>query len=74
MVIEAPEICMPITSHTIVRVAKIQPHGGYGTRRQNLDISDRMQEAIYTGQPYQALLEPPLADPSVAHPPRGSEQ
>jgi len=29
-----------------------------------------MQQAIETCQPYQTLLDPPPADPRVAHPPR----
>jgi hypothetical protein len=29
-----------------------------------------MQQAMDSGQPYQTRLDPPPADPSVAHPPR----
>ncbi|MBU0703865.1 MAG: hypothetical protein KKC18_08355 [Chloroflexi bacterium] len=28
-----------------------------------------MQRAIETGEPYQTLLDPPPADPRMAHPP-----
>ena len=43
-------------------------HGKYRTKRVILDIYDAMQQAIETGQPYQTLLDPPPADPRVAHP------
>jgi hypothetical protein len=39
----------------------------YRTKRTILDLYDRMQHAIATGEPYQTLLDPPPADPSVAH-------
>lgn len=45
-------------------------HGEYRTKRVILEIYDAMQHAIETGQPYQTLLDPPPADPRVAHPPR----
>lgn len=32
-----------------------------------LDIYDRMQKAMDAGQPYQTVLDPPPADPRVAH-------
>ncbi len=35
-----------------------------------LEIYDAMNRAIETGEPYQTLLDPPPADPSVAHPTR----
>jgi hypothetical protein len=44
-------------------------NGDYRTKRVILEIYDAMQEAIRTGQPYQTLLNPPPADPRVAHPP-----
>jgi hypothetical protein len=43
-------------------------HGEYRTKRVILDIYDRMQQAIGTGEPYQTLLDPPPADPSYCHP------
>lgn len=45
-------------------------HGSYRTKEQSLDIYDRMQRAIDSGEPYQTLLDPPPADPRVAHPAR----
>ena len=45
-------------------------HGEYRTKRVILEIYDAMQHTIETGQPYQTLVDPPPADPRVAHPPR----
>lgn len=42
-------------------------HGEYRTKRVILEIYDAMQQAIQTGKPYQTLLDPPPADPRVAH-------
>ncbi|HMY20000.1 MAG TPA: Eco57I restriction-modification methylase domain-containing protein, partial [Polyangium sp.] len=54
----------------IVKRKDVAVHGDYRTKTQILDIYDRMQRAIETGEPYQTLLDPPPADPRVAHPPR----
>lgn len=54
----------------IVKRRDIAAHGSYRTQEQILDIYDLMQRAIDTGEPYQTLLDPPPADPRVAHPPR----
>ena len=54
----------------IVKRKDIAAHGDYRTKLTILDIYDRMQRAIDTGEPYKTLLDPPPADPRVAHPPR----
>ena len=41
--------------------------GDYRTKRVILEIYDAIQESIRTGQPYQTRLDPPPADPSIAH-------
>jgi hypothetical protein len=43
-------------------------YGEYRTKRVILEIYNRMQCAIETGQPYQTLLDPPPADSSCRHP------
>lgn len=43
-------------------------HGEYRTKRVVLEIYDEMQQAMETGRPYQTRLDPPPADPKVAHP------
>lgn len=42
----------------------------YRTKRVILEIYDAMQEAIRSGHPYRTRLDPPPADPSMAHPPK----
>ncbi len=54
----------------IVKSKDIQKHGDCRTKLQILDIYDRMQQAIDTGEPCQTLLDPPPADPRVAQPSR----
>ena len=54
----------------IVKRKDVDAHGTYRTKDQILAIYDMMAEAIRTGRPYQTLLDPPPADPRVAHPPR----
>ncbi len=44
--------------------------GDYRTERVILEIYDAMQESIRAGEPYQTRLDPPPADPRMAHPPR----
>lgn len=42
-------------------------HGEYRTKRVILEIYDLLAESMRTGKPYQTRLDPPPADPSVAH-------
>jgi hypothetical protein len=46
-------------------------YGEYRTKRVILEIYDAMAEAERSGVPYQTRLDPPPADPRVAHPLRG---
>jgi hypothetical protein len=48
-------------------------HGEYRTKCVIMQSYDAMQHAIDTGTPYQTLLDPPPADPWVAHPGRGND-
>jgi hypothetical protein len=43
-------------------------HGEYRTKRVILEVYDAMADAIRTGIPYETRLDPPPADPRVAHP------
>lgn len=45
----------------------------YRTKRVILETYDAMQRAIETRTPYQTLLDPPPADPRLAHPPRATD-
>ncbi len=53
----------------IVRRKDEKRYDEYRTKRVVLDIYDAMQEAAFTGLPYQTLLDPPPADPRCCHPP-----
>lgn len=58
----------------IVKRKDEQKYGEYRTKRVILECYDAMTEAIQTGKPYQTILDPPPADPSVAHPPTNSKE
>jgi hypothetical protein len=45
-----------------------EAQGEYRTKRVILEIYDAMAEAIRVGKPYETRLDPPPADPRVAHP------
>lgn len=47
-------------------------HGTYRTKDTILEIYAALAEAQRTGQPYNTRLNPPPADPRVAHPMRPS--
>jgi len=49
-----------------------KPYGEYRTKRVILEIYDAMAEAARTSKRYQTRLDPPPADPRVAHEPRVS--
>jgi hypothetical protein len=51
----------------IVRTNDEKAHGEYLTERVILEIYDAMSESARTGTPYQTRLDPPPADPRVAH-------
>ncbi len=51
----------------IVRKHDEKAHGEYRTKRVILEIYDAMAEAARTGTAYQTRLDPPAADPRVAH-------
>jgi hypothetical protein len=53
----------------IIRKNDEKTHGDYRTKRVILEIYDAMANATRTGHPYATRLEPPPADPRVAHPP-----
>jgi hypothetical protein len=54
----------------VVRKNEEKAHGEYRTKRVILEIYDEMAEAVRSRKPYQTRLDPPPADPRVAHPSR----
>ena len=55
-------------SFPIVRKNDEKEHGEYRSKRAILEIYDAMAEASEAGKPYKTRLDPPPADPRVAHP------
>ncbi|MCP4658341.1 MAG: N-6 DNA methylase, partial [bacterium] len=68
--IERDDVDYIMETFPIVKKRDVKKHGDYRTKRMILNIYDAMQRAIETAEPYQTLLDPPPADPRVAHPPR----
>ncbi|MBK6465351.1 MAG: DUF262 domain-containing protein [Myxococcales bacterium] len=56
----------------IVKRRDEDQHGEYRTKRLILDCYDAIAEATATGVAYATRLDPPPADPRVAHPPRST--
>jgi len=54
----------------IVKKRDEREHGTYRSKELILEVYDNMNRAIKTGKPYQTILDPPAADPRVAHLPR----
>jgi hypothetical protein len=71
--LERDDVDYVMDTFPIVRRRDEQAHGEYRTKRLILEIYDELAEAIATGRPYQTRLDPPPADPRVAHPPRAAE-
>ncbi|MBL9041408.1 MAG: N-6 DNA methylase [Myxococcales bacterium] len=51
----------------IVKRNDEKAHGEYRTKRAILEMYDAMSDAVRTGKAYQTRLDPPPADPRVAH-------
>jgi hypothetical protein len=51
----------------IVKREDVRKHGEYRTKLTILEIYDAMQQAIEMGRAYRTRLDPPPADPRVAH-------
>ena len=65
--VEREDVDYILDTFPIVRRNDEQRHGEYRTKRVILEIYDEMAEAQSTGGAYQTRLDPPPADPSVAH-------
>jgi hypothetical protein len=65
--IERDDVDYILETFPIVKRKDVAAHGEYRTKRVILEIYDAMQQAMDSGQPYQTRLDPPPADPSVAH-------
>jgi len=65
--IERDDVDYIMETFPIVKRKDEAAHGEYRTKRVILEIYDAMAKAIRTGVPYQTRLDPPPADPRVAH-------
>lgn len=65
--IEREDVDYIMETFPIVKRKDEKEHGEYRTKRVILEIYDEMKQAIDTGHPYQTRLDPPPADPRVAH-------
>jgi hypothetical protein len=65
--IERSDVGYIMETFPIVRRKDEQRYGEYQTKRVILEMYDEMAEAMRTGGAYQTRLDPPPADPRVAH-------
>jgi hypothetical protein len=65
--IERDDVDYIMETFPIVKRKDEQRHGEYRTKRVILEIYDEMARAMRTGEPYRTRLDPPPADPRVAH-------
>jgi len=66
--LERDDVAYVMDTFPIVRRRDEKACGDYRTKRVILDVYDAMAEAHRTGRPYETRLDPPPADPRVAHP------
>jgi hypothetical protein len=71
--LERDDVDYAMDTFWVVRDRDVKAHGEYYTKRVILEIYDELAKAIQTGAPYQTRLDPPPADPRMAHPPRMEE-
>jgi len=68
--IDREDVDYILEAFPIVRSKDEGQYAEYRTKRVILEIYDEMQRAMDAGEPYQTILQPPPADPSLAHLPR----
>jgi hypothetical protein len=59
-----------LQSFRVINLRDVDKHGRHRTLETIMGIYDALAEAARTGGPYQTCLDPPPADPRVAHEPR----
>lgn len=64
------EVAYILDTFPVLRSNDQSLHGEYRTKDVILKIYDAMAEAAHTRKSYRSRLDPPPADPRVAHPPR----
>lgn len=66
--VERDDVDYIMETFPIVRRRDEAAFGEFRTKRLILEVYDAMAEAIASGKPYQTILDPPPADPSLCHP------
>lgn len=66
--VEREDVDYIMETFPIVKKKDERKYGEYRTKRVILECYDAMAKAMKTGRPYQTILDPPPADPSIAHP------
>lgn len=66
--IERDDLGYIMETFPILKRREEEKYGEYRTKRVILEIYDDMAETMRTEKPYETILSPPPADPSVAHP------
>lgn len=66
--LSADEVDHVMESFPLIRRRDEKSHGSYRTKEAILDLYHRMAAAT-ADAPYETVLDPPPADPSIAHPP-----
>jgi len=64
----------PGETFRVLKEKETRQYGEYRTRRLVLEAWNRLQESIENGSEYVPMVDPPPADPSVAHPPPERQQ
>lgn len=65
--IACDDVAYIMDTFPIVRRKDEAEHGEYRTKRVIFEVYDDMAQAIANGRPYRTRLDPPPADPRVAH-------
>jgi hypothetical protein len=66
--VERDDVEYIMETFPIVKRKDQAAHGEYRTKRLTLECYDALAKAIQTGEPFETVLEPPPADPSLCHP------
>lgn len=65
--IDRPDVDYILDTFPIIRKQNVKQWGEHRTKRLILERYDAMTEADNNGQPYQTILDPSPAHPSIAH-------
>ncbi len=71
--IERDDVDYIMETFPIVKRKDVKQFGDFRTKLMILHVYDAIAKAMETGEPYQTMLDPPPADPRVAHPPRDAD-